>query len=213
MENAKLELEYIKTLIEILDSYRSNNFVDISVIDKMLENENFSQKRIETWQEVKKNLISMAKSVREVKNLPSFLKFYSFIRAIYPVFGAIFILNMLLIAAGLRLEYLSILTVIIFIILVFAEKILERKMSIEIQKYFMEHPKLFFKQRLQLKKLVQSHINEIIKIVRGSKMKIKKSKLTLELFNIDYDKIEVIKNPSKIRKRYKVRLQLTENSS
>jgi hypothetical protein len=194
------DLHLLGRLIYVLDSYRIHRYEDFTSINKSIKQLKFGKTFKKTWEEeitpILYKMSSLPMSLRKVKLLIRFRSVLGFITA------AVFTVAFIILMARAR-EYGLILSVSAIILLTWytGRPLIDYKIGKILNNYFEEHPEKFGILRSRLKLIVQNLIDEFSRLSKNMSEDVVPM---LELYNIDYRGIKVIKKPTTFRKHFVV---------
>jgi len=202
---------YIK-LIALLDGYRVDRYVDVETISKLIEEGRLGRKVKAWWKNCRVVLEDMAELPRSLPKVVKLCKarvIAQFVGSSYLAIGLLIIVAHFL----LRFSLGPILGSVFFISALFMipgtailTRLIDREIGLEIERYFKNNPNKFRGQRRYLKKVVQDLIRNLSKLVRQRQEKT--DSYFIDLYNVDYEGIEVVEGPSRLRKSYIVKLKM-----
>jgi len=199
-----VNLHLLRELITIIDGYRAYSFVNPQYLDSSVEGQKLGLEVSREWKTLRRTMMNMIKSVKEIPRVPSMLKIYDALR-ILSIFllgsAAAFPLLSLLPAFSTGIDLLPVLVGGAFTLMLYVRHY-ERRISREMSRYFETHPEITNPSQLYLKRTNQKLIILFRRTVneRGDDP----NRYQVSLYNLDYRGIKVVANPSWFRKRYKV---------
>jgi hypothetical protein len=207
--SARNTFEGLKSIIELLDSYRIYRFLDPARVDRAIGAGKVDRRTASEWSKLKPELVEMTKSLQTIPNLSTMISVYSVVRTAGPMFLPFIILMFFLgeydpsIAA-----IISTALVIALFAFIFFAKILQYSIAKRIEKHVKTHGDKFAATRRRLAQATQSVMRILTSLLEKSDHDgLEHSKYRLRLYNADYDGIKIIGKPSLLRKHYSVALE------
>jgi len=211
MRGAKeIDLNLLKELILVLDSYRVHRYVEIDFIDAAVK-EGKLRKFVAEWQSVRPILVKMASSAASIPGVVKLVKIRDTISLASMVFLTV---SFSLIIARILLRYSPVLafgtleellypsTLVLVFSALILRVVINREIGLRVETYYAENSEKFSTYQLKLKKLVQSLINVLSESVK--RLHEEPENYVMKLYNCDYKKIKVIEKPSRFKKYYTV---------
>lgn len=212
VDNKKEGLYLLIDLITFLDGYRVAHCKDPAIIDKKISEEKMvgmsrNIKRI--WKSVKRDLYKVANLPMSLPNVARLVKIQSVFRMIETIMLVLtFSLGLVSFLAHAPIFLQGILPMALIALLIsfssafLLEKILGRKIAVEIDNFYKAHPGKFEKVFKRLKIIVQGLIDDLnVYVVKHKK---NPEKIKLGLYNVDYSGIKIVNEPSLTRNYFLV---------
>lgn len=212
IETSGLPLKFSKNLATVMDAYRINRTYSTEFVDKAINRGELPRGFIQQWGTIRAVLHRIAAVGPKIPNVEKWLN-----QRQYVSFASMALLTiavpLLLATWVLQLAWLepialplSIVAMALLLISWLTSAWFNRKVAWTIHDYIEDHPELVRKERKALKKWSQSMIYHIARLLRRSDADPDKN--LLKLFNDDYNGIEILKEPSRFRKHYAVRIRV-----
>jgi len=211
----ELDSKSMIKLISMLDAYRILRFEDFRWVDKTVNEKKldplFTQK---DWKPVRKALWKMATVPRNILVVKKLQKIRSIVLFVgQTIFFGFFIILILSILGVPQMTFFQpftlhfgIAAIVSFMITLIARPLIDGKISFTVSNFYEEHPQRFEKHRAALKGFIQKQIDKFRSWVMNNPEGLEKNEI--QLYNIDYSGIKVIKPVSRFRKFYVVKLKL-----
>ena len=207
MRPKTVNLNLLREMIYLIDSYRINRYVDIGKIDKAVERGLFTKRIEEIWKNARKVLLKMASFPNTVPGIVKWVKMrivFDFVATISLLAAMIIVLAKYFTRFALSIiyDYAMIFGLILTTVTWALARVSNIKVASALNKFFEENPRKFEGERNYLRETVQDLIDEYTRQVRI--MKVDPEKHPLMLYNIDYRGIRIVKPPAKTGKYYVV---------
>ncbi|MHA3964690.1 MAG: hypothetical protein AM325_014255 [Candidatus Thorarchaeota archaeon SMTZ1-45] len=207
-----LDLKFSKNLITVLDGYRIHRTYDLTFIDKAMNKGDLPPSFIRQWGTIRSVLHKLASIGPKVPGVESTLNRKQYMSFISMAFLTISV-PILLITWVFQIEFLSPIAIPLSLVAVSLVMInflvggwYNRKVAWDIHNYIEANQSLVARERSILKGWVQILIDYIARLMR--KTGADPEKELIKFFNDDYNRIEVKKVPSGLRKHYVVKIQV-----
>jgi len=208
--SVSVDLEVLANLITLLDGYRVNYFVDLKWADKVISDGKTGLKVKSEWKDFRKTLVKMAalpKSLSHVSKLWRIQQYTLFLGTIFStIIMIIFAITIFAYRTIAQTQYHSLIIYIsipAFCIMFgafIAKPLLGYMISKEIDKYCEAHPEKFGVLRIKVKKFVQYLIDLYSAYLK--RFKENPERRAIQLYNVDYRGIKVVKRAGRIRKHH-----------
>jgi len=212
------DLKAFKKIIMLLDGYRKLNVEDFQWADEEVSDGKLGNKFARDWKEIRKILLKFARIAGSQKR---FLNLAALQQILFQMGFVLSAITVLLMTLGIVsfifqykwaklipqiLKYLTIPLVIGLTLILAGPPLIARKLTVELEKYYKRKAEFLKESNIKLKKMVQKMIYSLIFAIKNNKIQVEKEKdYEFGLFNIDYDGIKIVKEPSFFRKYYIVR--------
>jgi len=208
-----IDVKLLKSVIYVLDAYRVHRYLDLEKYDKEIREGKLGRRFAEKWKkDIHPTLLKMAKlpfkipgvqKLLQLRLLFKLIKSFCFTLALLFFADAVF---QVFSTYSLISKHSAILAPILFLMVAVSgvsEVLTVRKISMVIDSYYKTHPKKFG--------LITSRLRDVVQgLIYGLSMFYKKydtpdnDDKRIELYNIDYKGIKILKKPKLIRKYYEV---------
>jgi len=205
----KEKLEELCDLINLLDAYQFNHFRDYTRLDSVINSGILGKAILLRWKEIKPKLIRMAKISRhppEAIRLMERKTILRFSQAIGLAFTTAVMIIPFIIPMGFTAFLLFIVCTLANIGIYAYMSFIDYKVSKIMVQYFNKHPEKYSSYRNMLKKWTQELIYIYGNYIRQIKGKPKD--YPIELYNVDYNGIRIVKKPRLWRKHYIVHVKI-----
>ncbi|MHA2142944.1 MAG: hypothetical protein ACXADD_15780 [Candidatus Thorarchaeota archaeon] len=207
----EIDTDDVRKAIYHIDAYRSHIFYNLSFLEKMVESgtlgRNFSQK----WKKLSRRLIKMARGPTSNPSTVRLARYQSYTEAFWQIaIPIVFILLIVgLIAPNLPVistiaPYVMIIAFSAMIIGLLGRNLLGARIAKHIEEYFQTNPEAQLLRVEELQSVVQGLINELRRALHQMKEEPEEHLIGIGL--LDYDFIEVVKEPRPWRKYYLVKI-------
>jgi len=209
------DLKAFKKIIMLLDGYRKLNVEDFQWADEEVSDGKLGNKFARDWKEIRKTLLKFARIAGSQKR---FLNLAALQQILFQIGFVLSAITVLLMTLGIVsfifqykwaklipqiLKYLTIPLVIGLTLILAGPPLIARKLTAELEKYYKRKAEFLKESNIKLKKMVQKMIYSLIFAIKNNKIQVKKEKdYEFGLFNIDYEGIKIVKEPSFFRKYY-----------
>jgi hypothetical protein len=194
-----------------LDAYRSHIFYDVGWVDKKAEEGALGRAFAQDWKALETRLLKMARVTTKIPGTRRLAKAQSFFEAAWQILVPVAFLLMFagIIAPGLTIivqlaPYLIPLALGALIVGLLSRFFLGGMIARKIDAYFRENPEAQRLRAFELRETVQILIEEVRRYNEITGDDPKKNQIGLGL--LDYEHIEVTKNPRPWRKYYIVKV-------
>lgn len=201
----------IRKAIYHIDAYRSHIFYNLSFVDKMVERGTLGKRFGENWKKLRRRLIKMARAPTSNPRMLRLARYQSYTEAFWQIaVPVVFILLIIgLIAPGNPIvgafaPYVMVIAFSAMIIGLLGRSLLGARIARNIEEYFEENPEAQELRGEELRAVIQSMINELRRILHQSQEDPKDHLIGLGV--LDYDYIEIVKEPRPWRKYYLVQI-------
>lgn len=205
----KEKLDELCDLINLLDAYQFNHFRDYTRLDGVINAGALGKKVLSKWNEVKPKLIKMAKMTKHPPEAIKLMKRKTvllFAQSIGLVVITVVMILPFLLPVGFG-AFVAFLACTATNIGIFAYmSFLDYRVAKIEEKYFKEHPERYSSYKSMLKRWTQELIYTYSNYIRQIKGKPKD--YPIELYNVDYKGIKVVKKPMLWRKHYIVHVEI-----
>jgi hypothetical protein len=204
----RIDLQTLRDFIVALDGYRVHSYTDIESMDKAVSEGKLGNKIAEDWEENRKILIKMASSTAAIPGVLRFLKVRDAISLVSMILmSTVFVLLILQVLlrqsiAGVYIDFIYISAFLFLIISIVSRFLINREVSLKIEKYHAENPEKLRAQIQRLKEITQDLLNTLCRNIKLSGKK--PDDYVMKLYNIDYQGIRVLQGPGRWRKYYVV---------
>ena len=210
IESKGLDLKFSRNLITVMDAYRINRTYSTEFVDKKINEGELPRSFIQQWGTIRSTLHKLAALGPKVPNVEKWLNQKQYISfasmAMLTIAVPILVITWVLQLTWLQ-PYaipLSVLAIALMMISWLASSWYNRKVAWAIHDYIETHPELVNAERRALKKWTQAMIFHTARLMRRDN--IDPDKNLVKFFNCDYKGIEVLKEPSGLRKHYVVKI-------
>jgi len=209
------DLKAFKKIIMLLDGYRKLNVEDFQWADEEVSDGKLGNKFARDWKEIRKTLLKFARIAGSQKR---FLNLAALQQILFQIGFVLSAITVLLMTLGIVsfifqykwaklipqiLKYLTIPLVIGLTLILVGPPLIARKLTAELEKYYKRKAEFLKESNIKLKKMVQKMIYSLIFAIKNNKIQVKKEKdYEFGLFNVDYEGIKIVKEPSFFRKYY-----------
>ena len=211
IDTSGLDLKFSRSLITVLDAYRINRTYSTEFVDKKINEGELPRSFIQQWGAIRGVLHKLAALGPKVPNVEKWLN-----QRQYVSFASMAMLTiavpLLVFTWVLQLEWLqpfalplSVIAIALLLISWLTSAWYNRKVAWAIHDYIEAHPELVESERRALKKWTQALIHHLARLLRKGNED--PNKYLVKFFNIDYQGIDVLKEPSGLRKHYVVRIK------
>jgi hypothetical protein len=196
------EIELLKKMITVTDSYRINLFLSVKYIDNEIKQVKLKGEIKKEWEKIREKMVKMANVSLNIPLLKNIAKVREVLRFIVwsIVFLAFATLLFSMIVGFGDFSTIWIAASIALVILIILEPIFNYIIAKNIEKYYSENAQRFEKTKRDLKTFVQQLIYELKNEIRRSDGSFEDN--PIKIYNVDYKGIKVIKNPTLWRKHY-----------
>jgi len=201
----EIDIKLLKHLISFLDGYLANYFDDPEPIENKIKGGKLGREISREWRDIEKSLKKMALTVRRIPKVSLYVKLTSIMRGLSLVFLVIASGTAFTLATSMQSQmilYLFATSLSISSLSAVYSMIYNRKMNMEIERYFNEHREKYQFIRGRIKNIVQKLINTYSYYIMENKLDPSKNKLSL--YNINYSGIKIVKKPRLLNKKYEV---------
>jgi hypothetical protein len=210
---SELDLKQSKNLITVLDGYRIQRTYDLGFVDKGINKGELPKSFIRQWGTIRSVLHKLAAIGPKVPGVESWLnrkQYFAFISlAVLTIAAPLLLLTWVFQWEALQSFSVPLAVVAVALMLVnwLMSSWYNRKVAWAIHYYLEENPNLVSKERMLLKKWVQTLIHHTARVMR--KGGFDPDKNLVKFFNNDYIGIEMLKEPAGLRKHYVMKIKLT----
>jgi hypothetical protein len=196
------EIELLKKMITVTDSYRINLFLSVKYIDNEIKQVKLKGEIKKEWEKIREKMVKMANVSLNIPLLKNIAKVREVLRFIVwsIVFLAFATLLFSMIVGFGDFSTIWIAASITLVILIILEPVFNYIIAKSIEKYYSENAQRFEKTKRDLKTFVQQLIYELKNEIRRSDESFEDN--PIKIYNVDYKGIKVIKNPTLWRKHY-----------
>lgn len=202
------DIDVLEALVILLDSYSINRFADPKRLNERIRKTQ-SRAFVSYWKDIQEVIHKMARVPPSIPEVQTMLKISSAARfvstVIFTVIFSFVFLSITRVVSWLSTGLLGVISGIGFAIVItgsFLSFYLERKTAARIQDRFGENPTTLAKERAYMKRTAQELIDHIRERLRADGDD--PSTHTMELQSVVYRGLRVIKQPSFLRKTYRV---------
>jgi diacylglycerol kinase len=196
------EIELLKKMITVVDSYRINLFLSVKHIDNEIGQVKLKSEVKKEWKRVREKMVKMANASLNIPLLKKIAKIRETLRFITwsIVFLAFvtFILTMIVGAGDFSIIWIT--ASIVLLILMILEPIFNYAIAKNVEKYYLENVQRFEQTKDQLKSFAQQLIFTLKEEMRKARESSENN--PIKIYNIDYQRIKVKKNPALWRRHY-----------
>ena len=203
--DGEIDLKLLRNLILFLDGYLSNYFDDPEPFKNKIKGGKLGREIGREWRDIEKSLTKIASTVRKMPKVGLYVKLTSIMRGLSLIFLVLASATAFMLATSAQttsILYLFATSLSISSLAAVYSLIYNRKMNLEIERYFDEHEEKYRFIREKIRNITQKLIYTYSYYLK--KNKLTPSKNTLTLYSIDYSGIRVIKHPNIFRKKYEV---------
>jgi hypothetical protein len=207
----EIDPDDVRKAIYHIDAYRSHIFYNLNFLEKMVENGTLGRTFGEKWKKLSRRLIKMARGPTSNPATVRLAKYQSYTEAFWQIaIPIVFIILIVgLIAPNLPVistiaPYVMIIAFSAMIIGLLGRNLLGARIAKHIEDYFQNNPEAQLLRVEELQSIVQGLINELRRVLHQMKEEPEEHLIGIGL--LDYDFIEVVKEPRPWRKYYLVKL-------
>ena len=209
------DLKTAKKILMLLDGYRKFNVEDFGWADQEVREGKMGRKFARDWKEIRRILLKFAQIPASEKRLLNLAALQQILLQLGIIMSSI---AMLLMTLGILsfvfqlewamvipkiLQYITIPLVIGLALVLAGPPLIARKITSKVEKYYGRRSEFVEKSHARLKEAAQKIIYSIIEGIKNKEIKVEKEKeYEFGLFNIDYEGIKIVKEPSLFRKYY-----------
>ncbi|MFW9963578.1 MAG: hypothetical protein ACFFCX_08445 [Candidatus Sifarchaeia archaeon] len=201
----------IRKVIYHIDAYRSHVYYNLSFVDDMVENGTLGESFSQSWKNLRRKLIKMAKAATSNPDTIRLARYQSYTEGIWqvavPVVFVILIVGLIAPQApliGVIAPYIMIAAFASMIVGLLGRSILGTRISRNIDKYFIENPDAQQLRSDELKGVIQGLINLLREILYYEDEEPKDHLVGIGI--VDYEHIEIVKTPRPWRQYYLVQV-------
>jgi hypothetical protein len=196
------EIELLKKMITVVDSYRINLFLSVKHVDNEIEQVKLKDEIKKEWKRIREKMVKMANASLNIPLLKKIAKIRELLRFIVwsIVFLAFATFMFTIITSIGDFSIIWITASIALLILMALEPIFNYAIAKSVEKYYLENAQRFEGTKHQLKIFAQ----QLIYVLKEEMQKAKESfeGNPIKIYNIDYQRIKVKKNPALWRRHY-----------
>ncbi|MFX0096586.1 MAG: hypothetical protein ACFE7E_02375 [Candidatus Hodarchaeota archaeon] len=208
--------DMLSRVITLVDGYRILHTGTFGKIDKNVSKGVLGRRFAEKWREIRKVLWKMGTypdEIPKVRKLTTIRIFTGLLATFMMIGGSILMLIIIFASLGRFMLFVGAMVYIGGGTLLGFSILIRRRVAIIMEDYYRERPDLWRKEREYLKDIVQGLIFAMVRFVRRQRREgldksfrkdpdkaIKKYKI--ELFNMDYKGINIIKKPGRLKKKF-----------
>ncbi len=207
----EIDPDDVRKAIYHIDAYRSHIFYNLSFVEKMVEAGTLGRPFGQKWKKLSRRLIKMARGPTSNPDTVRLAKYQSYTEAFWQIaIPIVFILLIVgLIAPNLPVistiaPYVMIIAFSAMIIGLLGRNLLGARIAKHIEDYFQNNPEAQKLRVEELQSVVQGLINEVRRALHQMKEDPEEHLIGIGL--LDYDFIEVVKEPRPWRKYYLVKI-------
>ncbi|MFW9967782.1 MAG: hypothetical protein ACFFEA_11575 [Candidatus Thorarchaeota archaeon] len=207
----EIDTDDVRKAIYHIDAYRSHIFYNLSFVEKMVEQGTLGRTFGQNWKKLSRRLIKMARGPTSNPRLIRLAKYQSYTEAFWQIaIPIVFILLIVgLIAPNLPFistiaPYVMIIAFSAMIIGLLGRSLIGARIAKHIDEYFANNPEAQVLRVEELQSTVQGLINELRRALFTLKEEPEEHLVGIGL--LDYDHIEVVKEPRPWRKYYLVKI-------
>lgn len=201
----------IRKAIYHIEAYRSHIFFNLSFVDKMVGRGSLGSRFGENWKKLRKRLIKMARAPTSNPRTLRLAKYQSYTEAFWQIaVPVVFVLLIMGLIApdnpiiGAFAPYVMVIAFSAMIVGLLGRSLLGARIARNIEAYFEENPEAQELRGEELRDIIQGMINELRHILHQSQEDPKDHLIGLGV--LDYEYIEVVKEPRPWRKYYLVQV-------
>ncbi|MFX1350968.1 MAG: hypothetical protein ACFFA1_01980 [Promethearchaeota archaeon] len=208
--------DMLSKVITLVDGYRILHTGTFAKIDKNVTKGVLGRRFAEKWREIRKVLWKMGThpdEIPKVRTLTTIRIFTGLLATFMMIGGSILMMVIIFASLGRMMLFVGAMVYIAGGTLLGLSILIKRRVAVMMEDYYRDRPDLWRKEREYLKGIVQGLIFAMIRFVRRQKREgLDKSfrknpdgalkKYKLELFNMDYKGISIIKKPGRLRKKF-----------
>ncbi|MFO7837810.1 MAG: hypothetical protein R6V83_14295 [Candidatus Thorarchaeota archaeon] len=207
----RLDPDDIRKAIYAIDGYRQHAFYELTHIDKMVENRTLGRKFAEIWKPLRRKMVKMARVTSSIPGLVRLATIQTYTEALWQIPVPILFI-MLFVGlffpdipfVGAIAPYVMITTFAAILIGVGARYIIGGMISKRINNFFEENPEVNKAREKEVRKAVQLLIEQLRQYISHKDENPEDHLVGVGL--LDYNHIEVVKEPKPWRKHYLVKL-------
>jgi hypothetical protein len=211
IRSGEIDTDDVRKAIYHIDAYRSHIFYNLSFVEKMVENGTLGRTFGQKWKKLSRRLIKMARGPTSNPNTVRLARYQSYTEAFWQIaIPVVFILLIVgLIAPNLPVistiaPYVMIIAFSAMIIGLLGRSLLGARIAKHIEDYFQNNPEAQKLRVEELQSTVQGLINELRLVLHQMKEEPEEHLVGIGL--LDYNYIEVVKEPRPWRKYYLVKI-------
>jgi hypothetical protein len=196
------EIELLKKMITVVDSHRINLFLSVKHVDNEIEQVKLKDEIKKEWKRVREKMVKMANASLNIPLLKKIAKIREVLRfivwSIVFIAFATFMFTMIVGIGDFSIIWIT--ASIALLILMALEPIFNYVIAKSVEKYYLENAQRFEETKHQLKNFAQ----QLIYALKEEMQKAKESSEDnpIKIYNIDYQRIKVKKNPTLWRRHY-----------
>jgi hypothetical protein len=196
------EIELLKKMITVVDSHRINLFLSVKHVDNEIEQVKLKDEIKKEWKRVREKMVKMANASLNIPLLKKIAKIREVLRfivwSIVFIAFATFMFTMIVGIGDFSIIWIT--ASIALLILMALEPIFNYVIAKSVEKYYLENAQRFEGTKHQLKIFAQ----QLIYALKEEMQKAKESSEDnpIKIYNIDYQRIKVKKNPTLWRRHY-----------
>jgi len=212
----KFKSNMLSRVITLVDGYRILHTGTFGKIDKNVTKGVLGRRFAEKWREIRKVLWKMGThpdEIPKVRTMTTIRIFTGLLATFMMIGGSVLMMIILFASLGRFMLFVGAMVYIAGGSILGLSILIKRRVAIIMEDYYRDRPDLWRKERDYLRVIVQGLIFAMIRYVRRQKREgldkafrkdpdraLKKYKI--ELFNMDYKGINIIKKPGRLRKKY-----------
>ena len=212
----QIKVNMLSRVITLIDGYRILHTGTFGKIDKNVTKGVLGRRFAEKWREIRRVLWKMGTfpdEIPKVRTLTTMRIFTGLVSTFMMIGASILMMVVLFASLGRGVLFAGAMVYIVGGSLLGFSILLKRRVAVIMEDYYRDRPELWTKERQYLKGVVQGLIFAMTRYARRQKREgldkafrkneeraLKKYKF--ELFNMDYNGINIIKKPGRLRKRY-----------
>ncbi|MGV9168438.1 MAG: hypothetical protein ACOC38_00665 [Promethearchaeia archaeon] len=207
----RLDPDDIRKAIYAIDGYRQHAFYELTHIDKMVENRTLGRKFGEIWKPLRRKMVKMARVTSSIPGLLRLATIQTYTEALWqipiPILFIMLFVGLLfpdIPFIGPIAPYVMIITFAAVLIGVGARYIIGGMISKRIDNFFEQNPEVNKGREKEIRKAVQLLIEQLRRYIRYQNEDPEDHLVGVGL--LDYNNIEVVKDPKPWRKHYLVKL-------
>ncbi|MEM3551903.1 MAG: hypothetical protein QXV01_12540 [Candidatus Bathyarchaeia archaeon] len=196
------EIELLKKMITVVDSYRINLFLSVKHVDNEIEQVKIKSEIKREWKRLREKMVKMANASLNIPQLKKIAKIREVLRfivwSIVFLAFATFMFTMIIGVGDFSIIWIA--ASMALLILMTLEPLFNYAIAKNVEKYYSENAQRFEETKNQLRNFAQ----QLIFALKEEMQKVKESfeNNPIKIYNVDYQRIKVKKRPTFWRRHY-----------
>ncbi|MEM3596792.1 MAG: hypothetical protein QXJ53_01485 [Candidatus Bathyarchaeia archaeon] len=196
------EIELLKKMVTVVDSYRINLFLSVKHVDSEIEQVKLRSELKREWKRLREKMIKMANASLNIPQLKKIAKIREVLRfivwSIVFLAFATFMFTMIFGMGDFSIIWIT--ASMALLVLMILEPIFNYAIAKNVERYYSENAQRFEETKKQLKHFAQQLIFALKEELQKEKEPFENN--PIKIYNVDYQRIKVKKSPALWRRHY-----------